>query len=463
MNHNQGQPFPQQARVLGRPPVQHGRRHETQSRQPVVSYTEHEWAQIQTKLSKALGPEYVSSRPGGGGAKINYIEGWKALNLANEIFGFNGWSSEMISCEIDYLDAHNGRFSLGLSIVVRITIKDGTYHEDIGYGFVDNSKSKAMAFEKCKKEAFTDGIKRCLRCFGNVLGNCLYDKTIVKHIDKVKEPPIEYEAKNFHRDPLLVERARKKEYIERKLVEEEQRKQQQQQEQQKRAENGVAGAGAGAGARPNRIEPVAVSLKPHMAPPDVFITPKSPRRLQENFEGKDADEMDESFLFSDDPGEEDSQTSHDNQQQPQQPQQPQPPPPPPPQQQQQKDPSASEEAMDVDEGVPPVEQPVTAFVTAKSAPLLQSRQQDSTAEMKRFDTTFVSPNVRRTVDPTKSVPVKRTDARAINSPNGINHLHNRINKPSINPLHNNLGKRVGMPPPKINKRLHTDRDNSPNP
>jgi recombination DNA repair RAD52 pathway protein len=43
---------------------------------------------------------------------------------------------------------------------------------------------------QCKKEAVTDGIKRTLRNFGNVLGNCLYDKQYVSEIAKVKAPVV---------------------------------------------------------------------------------------------------------------------------------------------------------------------------------------------------------------------------------------------------------------------------------
>lgn len=176
-----------------------------------IPYKPEEELRIQRELNKILGPEYVSFRPGGGGQNVSYIEGWKVLNLANEIFGFNGWSSELISVQVDFLDSHgSGRVSLGLSVVVRITIRDGTFHEDFGYGFIENAKNKAMAFEKCKKEAFTDGLKRCLRCFGNVLGNCLYDKSIVAKMQKVKLPQPELEADDFYRDPLILKREMEK-------------------------------------------------------------------------------------------------------------------------------------------------------------------------------------------------------------------------------------------------------------
>jgi hypothetical protein len=43
---------------------------------------------------------------------------------------------------------------------------------------------------QAQKEAVTDGIKRCLKTFGNVLGNCLYDKDYNREIGKVKVPPV---------------------------------------------------------------------------------------------------------------------------------------------------------------------------------------------------------------------------------------------------------------------------------
>lgn len=60
-------------------------------------------AKLKATLSKQLGPEYISQRPGPGGTKLSYIEGWKAINLANEIFGFDGWASSITSLTVDYV------------------------------------------------------------------------------------------------------------------------------------------------------------------------------------------------------------------------------------------------------------------------------------------------------------------------------------------------------------------------
>ncbi|KAK5720841.1 DNA repair protein rad52 [Elasticomyces elasticus] len=169
---------------------------------PLISeYTASEIATLQSRLEKQLGPEYISTRPGAGGGKVHYLAAEKVINLANEVFGFNGWSSSIQNVQIDFVDEHpqNGKISLGLSTIVRVSLKDGTYHEDIGYGHIENCKGKAAAFEKAKKEAATDALKRALRNFGNVLGNCLYDKDYLSKITKVKCAPSRWDSGNLYR------------------------------------------------------------------------------------------------------------------------------------------------------------------------------------------------------------------------------------------------------------------------
>ena len=65
--------------------------------------------------------------------------------------------------------------------MVRVTLKDGTSHEDVGYGTAELPK-KGLAIEKAKKEAVSDARKRALRVFGDALGNCLYDKDHLKRL-----------------------------------------------------------------------------------------------------------------------------------------------------------------------------------------------------------------------------------------------------------------------------------------
>lgn len=155
--------------------------------------------EIQAKLDKRLGPEYISKRIGHGSTRVAYIEGWKAINLANQIFGYNGWSSEVKSVTVDFMDEKQGRFTIGCTAIVRVTLSDGAYREDIGYGTVENERRKSAAFERAKKSAVTDALKRSLRGFGNALGNCLYDKDFLSKIDKVKFEPPDFDEGNLFR------------------------------------------------------------------------------------------------------------------------------------------------------------------------------------------------------------------------------------------------------------------------
>lgn len=60
---------------------------------------------------------------------------------------------------------------------------------------MENGKTKGQVFEKAKKEGTTDALKRALRSFGNVLGNCLYDKEFLEKVVRVKPPSVCYSSK----------------------------------------------------------------------------------------------------------------------------------------------------------------------------------------------------------------------------------------------------------------------------
>ncbi|KAG9272389.1 hypothetical protein AMEX_G13381 [Astyanax mexicanus] len=153
-------------------------------------YTAEEYQAIQKALGQKLGPEYISTRQAGGGQKVCYIEGHKVIGLANEMFGYNGWSHSITQQNVDFVDLINGKFYVGVSAFVKVQLKDGSYHEDVGYGVSEGLKSKALSLEKARKEAVTDGLKRALKCFGNALGNCILNKEYLVAINKIpKQPP----------------------------------------------------------------------------------------------------------------------------------------------------------------------------------------------------------------------------------------------------------------------------------
>ncbi|KAM4573194.1 DNA repair protein RAD52 homolog isoform 1-T1 [Odontesthes bonariensis] len=154
------------------------------------TYTAEEYQAVHNALRQKLGPEYISTRMAGGGQKVCYIEGHRVVSLANEMFGYNGWSHSISQQNVDFVDLVNGKFYVGVSAFVKVQLKDGSYHEDVGYGVSEGLKSKALSLEKARKEAVTDGTKRALKCFGNALGNCILNKEYLLAINKIpKQPP----------------------------------------------------------------------------------------------------------------------------------------------------------------------------------------------------------------------------------------------------------------------------------
>ncbi|XP_060550461.1 DNA repair protein RAD52 homolog isoform X2 [Pantherophis guttatus] len=148
-------------------------------------YTADEYQAVQAALRQRLGPEYISSRQAGGGQKVCYIEGHRVISLANEMFGYNGWAHSVTQQNVDFVDLNNGKFYVGVCAFVKVQLKDGAYHEDVGYGVSEGLKSKALSLEKARKEAVTDGLKRALKCFGNALGNCILDKDYLRSVNKL--------------------------------------------------------------------------------------------------------------------------------------------------------------------------------------------------------------------------------------------------------------------------------------
>ncbi|XP_064087838.1 uncharacterized protein LOC135202389 [Macrobrachium nipponense] len=155
-----------------------------------TEFTAEEQEAVQKVLRQKLGSSFISQRSGAGGQRIAYIEGWRLISLANEVFGFNGWSHSVTNQTIDFVDHYNSRYYVGISARVRVQLKDGVYHEDIGYGVSEGMKSKALSIEKARKEAVTDGLKRALKSFGNALGNCLSNKDYLRFIGKAPAAPV---------------------------------------------------------------------------------------------------------------------------------------------------------------------------------------------------------------------------------------------------------------------------------
>ncbi|KAG0326317.1 DNA repair protein rad52 [Dissophora globulifera] len=174
-----------------------------QSAAKLIPFNEEERLRLNEDLPKFLPPHFTATRAGPGRSTLTYIEGWRIKNLANKMFGFDGWSSSIMNVSVDFLDVEpDGKVCVGVSVMVKVTLKDGTFHEDIGYGSSENQKSKASSFEKAKKEATTDGLKRALTSFGNLLGTCLYDKNYCKHLSMQRIDKPKFDPRDVYDSPI---------------------------------------------------------------------------------------------------------------------------------------------------------------------------------------------------------------------------------------------------------------------
>ena len=127
------------------------------------------------QLAQPLPPELVSERTTEDGKLLRYLEGWRAIEQANVVFGHDGWGAEVVG-EVAYrpLPAgdHGGTAPAGIyTATVRVTVRGCPPHGDVGTAVARNQTAEEHA--AAPKAAVTDGLKRALRHFGARFGNGL--------------------------------------------------------------------------------------------------------------------------------------------------------------------------------------------------------------------------------------------------------------------------------------------------
>lgn len=151
--------------------------------------TLHVTEEISRKIDQAVDAAVISSRPGGGNTTQSYLKGDIIADQLNQVFGPLGW---MVEANIHQMDdwsetktvmRNNVRTEIGMHMVqvvanVKLTIKkitpegtDSVYvTPGIGYGEVEQGKSRKEAFGMAVKGAATDGLKRCASLLGKAFG-----------------------------------------------------------------------------------------------------------------------------------------------------------------------------------------------------------------------------------------------------------------------------------------------------
>jgi DNA recombination protein Rad52 len=130
---------------------------------------------ILAELGQPIDVNRVKQRKGASDKMLSYIEAYDAIDTANRIFGFEGWSHTVRNI-VRYPE--NKMFTAQVDVTARIGERV-VVHGDVGVGIHKSDKQEEI--EKAVKEAASDGIKRALRAFGAQFGNELYDKLAPEH------------------------------------------------------------------------------------------------------------------------------------------------------------------------------------------------------------------------------------------------------------------------------------------
>lgn len=145
----------------------------------MTGFTETQKAQ----LARDLDSKRVKERQGGGSRTFSYLEAWDVEDRANQIFGFDGWSCEVIDLVETWVGERSTRSGSKAAIVFRARVRVTVYagertiiKEDWGYGD-GTGNDIGEASELAIKESVSDGEKRCFKKFGHQFGLALYDKT----------------------------------------------------------------------------------------------------------------------------------------------------------------------------------------------------------------------------------------------------------------------------------------------
>jgi len=149
-------------------------------------FTEEQKALLKAKLN----PDHVNP-PRQFGPKGDYLEGWHVIAEANRIFGFDGWSYEVVDAkcvsEAPRKIGKDKKDGWGVTYTAKVRVEvAGVIREDFGAGH-GYDVDAGLAHESAIKEAVTDSLKRALRTFGNPFGLALYDKS--RENVGVDEPP----------------------------------------------------------------------------------------------------------------------------------------------------------------------------------------------------------------------------------------------------------------------------------
>lgn len=149
------------------------------------------------------------------GITLSYLEAWDVKAHLIRIFGFGGWSADVLSAELAYEDKdEKGRWAVGYRVVMRLSIHPGedplyvtgaTYTEAaVGSATLPQ---RGEAHDMAIKTAESDALKRAAINLGTQFGLSLYDNGNRNDVVKATLlPPADFVPASRTETPVSVEK-----------------------------------------------------------------------------------------------------------------------------------------------------------------------------------------------------------------------------------------------------------------
>lgn len=142
------------------------------------------------KLDENIPENVISSRQGGGGKSLSYLETWYVIDRLNQVLGQGNWgyNSKVTKVHEGVVNNTNTVHYIA-EVTLYATIDNKTTHiTDYGYGDGQDKFNPGKAHELAVKESVSDGLKRCAKNLGRSMGLALYDKT-QEYVGEVNATP----------------------------------------------------------------------------------------------------------------------------------------------------------------------------------------------------------------------------------------------------------------------------------
>lgn len=135
-------------------------------------------------LLRPLNSSRVAQRKGGGGKALSYLEAWDVKAHLIRVFGFGGFSAEVLSCDLAYEEQVGNNWSVGYKVMLRLTIHTlGATYTEAAVGMAQ-LPSRGEAHDMAAKTAESDALKRAATYLGDQMGLSLYNNGSMQPVVK---------------------------------------------------------------------------------------------------------------------------------------------------------------------------------------------------------------------------------------------------------------------------------------